>query len=50
MREPFFKKTIRELFYVFRSPLVVSQKELTHKVISDMDRTGRKGLAGRREK
>jgi len=44
-KEPFFKKKIKELFATFRSPLVVNQKEITHKVVSDMDKTGRKGMA-----
>jgi len=45
MRELFFKKSIKELFASFRTPLVVNQKEMTHKVISDLDKTGRKGVA-----
>jgi len=44
-KEPFFKKPIKELFTVFRSPLVVNMKEITHNVISDLDNTGRKGTA-----
>jgi len=44
-KEPFFKKPIKELFHTFRSPLVVNMKQMTHKVITDLDSTGRKGTA-----